>query len=417
MEQFVFLRLRGCLPQHHTDQTSAQCHLFPRAKSVAVRLPRAPLGAAEHPPVAQALAPSPAAPRGRPACPCHLPPHAVPGKRYGSVIKPASLSRSGVVERQRRALQPGAPLVRRPERDACRASPVRRTGLGRCFNGRVRRDAWAAPGAVLSPRHSAGDTEPAFHQGHDREVLALALRTAFLRRSCTEPFFGKELVLACWAGARPGNYNLLAQTPPAVSEVRSSQLAPSALVLLLCSRDCIWVLNEAIQLPAGAKRAASCARRRWRLLAPGLVLWCWVGSAESRRSWEGRSGLRQGLVATWASASPRGGPHGVRLKATPSGFPLALRGCSLECGGGRGWWWLFRRGEGAQPCEVGFGAELPAPSSPLHPSPPSLSCVPLAQRPGESSRQKERNAVLIWGHGQGGVPIDSKASGNGAPRR
>lgn len=44
-EHFVFLQLRGCLPQHHTDQTSARFRLFPKASSVAVppapRLPTA----------------------------------------------------------------------------------------------------------------------------------------------------------------------------------------------------------------------------------------------------------------------------------------------------------------------------------------------------------------------------------------
>lgn len=166
-------------------------------------------------------------------------------------------------------------------------------------------------GAVLSPRHGAGDTGPAFHQGHGREVLALALRTAFLHPLPHGTVLGKELALACWAGAKAGNYNLLAQIPPAVSEVRSSWLAPSALVPPLCSRGCIWVLNEATRHRRGLSvLCASRACRRWRLLAPHLVLWCRVGSAESRRSWEGWSGLQEGFVAIWASGSPRGGPTG-----------------------------------------------------------------------------------------------------------
>lgn len=258
----------------------------------------------------RSCAPSPAAPHGHPARPCHLPPHAASGKHDGSVIKPASLSRSRVVERQRCASQPGALLVRRPERAACRASPAPRAGLGRCFNGGVWRGAWAARGRALPPArrwgHGACLSPRARPRGagpgsQDRVSAPLPPGTVL----------GKELALACWAGAKAGNYNLLAQIPPAVSEVRSSWLAPSALVPPLCSRGCIWVLNEATRHWRGLSvLCASRACRRWRLLAPHLMLWCRVGSAESRRSWEGWSGLQEGFVATWASGSPRGGPTG-----------------------------------------------------------------------------------------------------------
>lgn len=86
-------------------------------------------------------------------------------------------------------------------------------------------------GAGAAPGRSAGDTEGvSFRQGHNGEILAAALRPVFLHRFCKEPVLE---VLAFWAGARPGNYNLLAQIPPAVSKVRSIQPAPSGLVLLL----------------------------------------------------------------------------------------------------------------------------------------------------------------------------------------
>lgn len=137
-------------------------------------------------------------------------------------------------------------LRHRPQRDGGRAFPGDRTGLGRCSSGRVLRDAWSCGGGAggsrrgahplgrrgsSTPGHSAGDTEGvSFRQGHNGEILAAALRPAFLHRFCKEPVLE---VLAFWAGARPGNYNLLAQIPPAVSKVRSIQPAPSSLVLPL----------------------------------------------------------------------------------------------------------------------------------------------------------------------------------------
>lgn len=45
---------------------------------------------------------------------------------------------------------------------------------------------------------------------------------------------GRELMLACWAGAKPGNCNLLAELPPVVLHLHSTPLAPKGLVLLLC---------------------------------------------------------------------------------------------------------------------------------------------------------------------------------------
>lgn len=313
-------------PAPHGSNLSPVLSL-PKSKQRSCASPQGPSRCCFAPLVAQALSPSPAAPRGRPARPCHLPPHAASGKHDGSVIKPASLSRSRVVERQRRASQPGALLVRRPERAACRASPAPRAGLGRCFNGRVWRGAWAARGRALPPArrwgHGACLSPRARPRGagpgsQDRVSAPLPHGTVL----------GKELALACWAGAKAGNYNLLAQIPPAVSEVRSSWLAPSALVPLLRSRDCIWVLNEATR----PRQAVATAGPGSRALVPGGL-----GRKQEELGGMERAPARaRGHVGQW---QPSWGSHGVRLKATPSSCPLVLRGCPPraeegEVGGG-----------------------------------------------------------------------------------
>lgn len=353
-------------PAPHGSNLSPVLSL-PKSKQRSCASPQGPSRCCFAPLVAQALSPSPAAPRGRPARPCHLPPHAASGKHDGSVIKPASLSRSRVVERQRRASQPGALLVRRPERAACTASPAPRAGLGRCFNGRVWRGAWAARGRALPPARRWGHGACLSPRARPRGAGPGS------QDRVSAPFphgtvLGKELALACWAGAKAGNYNLLAQIPPAVSEVRSSWLAPSALVPLLRSRDCIWVLNEATRPRQGlGVLCASRARRRWRLLAPDLVLWCRVGSAESRRSWGDGAGSGKGSRPRGPVAALVGVPRG-QAEGNTQQLPTGVERMCPESRGGRGWWWLFRRGEGAQIDKVGFGAGLPAPSSPrIHP--------------------------------------------------
>lgn len=62
-------------------------------------------------------------------------------------------------------------------------------------------------------------------------------------------------MLAFWAWAKPGNYNLLAQIPPVVSEGRSIQPAPSSLVpLLRFLREFLMVLSIVLLLLPGDRQ-------------------------------------------------------------------------------------------------------------------------------------------------------------------